>query len=516
MNTFKQFTRLVHINYVLAKNGLDELLLATRWFSAFRFLTYCNPWYWTRNRYLARGVRVRKALEELGPIFIKFGQMLSTRPDIVPADIVIELALLQDRVLPFPNAHALIAKTYGQPLNQLFASVDEQPLASASIAQVHAATLLDGKQAVIKILRPEIDKVIKRDLALLYTLAGLFERYWYMGRRLRAKEIIAEFEWTLLGELDLLREASNASILRRNFSHSPLLYIPEIYWPYCHENVIAMERIYGIPISNREALTNAGVNLKKLAENGIELFFTQVFRDSFFHADMHPGNIFVSTKNPENPQIILVDCGIVGSLSASDKRYLAENMLAFFKRDYHRVALLHLETGWIPPNTRLQDFESAISSVCEPIFEKPLKDISFGNLLLRLFQTGKRFHMEVQPQLLLLQKTLLHIEGLGRQLYPDLDLWATAQPFLEEWLRKQIGPKAFIRKIQQNLPFWLERMPEVPNQLLQILQQQSLAPRVYNSTVELPSKPRWPVFMWGVILGGILVSTSLYLYLHHI
>jgi ubiquinone biosynthesis protein len=501
MNKMSQLVRLIHINYIFAKNGLDEIILATRWFAPLRFLAYTNPWYWTRNRKRDHGERLRTALEELGPIFIKFGQMLSTRADILPDNIIQELSLLQDRVPPFNNALAVITKAYGQPLASLFTEIDPIPLASGSIAQVHAARLLEGNEVVVKILRPNITKIIKRDLALLYTLAGLFERYWYIGRRLRAKSIVEEFEHTLLDELDLLREASNASILRRNFQHSPLLYIPEIHWPYCRDSVIVMERIHGIPIANIEALTAANINLKKLAENGVEVFFTQVFRDCFFHADMHPGNIFVSYKDPNNPQYIMVDCGIVGSLTPSDQRYLAENMLAFFKRDYRRVAQLHLESGWVPPDTRLTEFESAISTVCEPIFEKPLKDISFGHLLLRLFQTGKRFHMEIQPQLLLLQKTLLHIEALGRQLYPELDLWATAQPFLENWLKQQVGPKAFLRKLKQNLPYWMEQFPEVPTQLLAVLQQRAAVPKTYQSTVELHRKPSSSIFILGLVLG---------------
>ncbi|NNM59493.1 MAG: ubiquinone biosynthesis regulatory protein kinase UbiB [Legionellales bacterium] len=507
MNKISQLGRLIHINYVLAKNGLDEIILATRWFAPLRFLTYVNPWYWTRNRYLERSVRLRMSLEELGPIFVKFGQMLSARPDFMPEEYVTELARLQDRVKPFPHAEKLLEKIYGQKLSALFQEFDPIPLASASIAQVHAAVLYDGREVVVKVLRPGIDKIIKRDIALLYTLAGLFERYWYMGRRMRASEIVAEFEHTLLDELDLLREASNASILRRNFQHSPLLYIPEIYWPHCRDSAIVMEQIYGIPIANRAALLEAGINLKKLAENGIELFFTQVFRDCFFHADMHPGNIFVSREHLDNPQYILVDCGIVGSLTPTDQRYLAENMLAFFKRDYHRVAELHLESGWIPPDTRVQDFESAISTVCEPIFEKPLKDISFGNLLLRLFQTGKRFHMEIQPQLLLLQKTLLNVEGLGRQLYPDLDLWSTARPFLEKWLQQQVGPKAFLRKIRANLPFWLEQLPNMPTQLLKIIDSKANPPKPYFSTVEVtPKRSGRAVWVFALIVGVVLGS----------
>lgn len=504
MNKIMQLGRLIHINYVLAKNGLDEIILATRWFAPLRFLTYTNPWYWTRNRHLARAVRLRLTLEELGPIFVKFGQMLSARPDLMPEAYIKELARLQDSVPPFAGAALILEKIYGQPLSTLFVSFDETALASASIAQVHVATLYSGQEVVVKILRPGVDKIIKHDIALLYSLADLFERYSYMGRRLRVREIVSEFEHTLLDELDLLREASNASILRRNFQNSPLLYIPEIHWAYCRDTAIVMERIYGIPVANIERLKEAGIDLKKLAENCIQLFFTQAFRDCFFHADMHPGNIFVSPDNPADPQYILVDCGIMGSLTPTDQRYLAENMLAFFKRDYRRVAELHLESGWIPPNTRIQDFESAISTVCEPIFEKPLKDISFGNLLLRLFQTGKRFHMEIQPQLLLLQKTLLNIEGLSRQLYPDLDLWSTARPLLEKWMHKQVGPKAFLRKIKQNMPFWLERFPDMPNQLIKLLDNKTNPPQPYQSTVEITPKSLRPGWLLGLLLGIIL------------
>ena len=508
MNTFPQLTRLIHIHYILAKHGLDELLFATKWFASLRFLVYVNPWYW-RNRHLDPALRLRLAFEELGPIFIKFGQMLSARPDLLPEPYIKALSLLQDRVPPFSHAKALIEDIYQQPVTTLFKSFDEIPLASASIAQVHAAVLNDDSDVVIKVLRPNVDKIIKRDIALLYTLANLFERYWYMGRRLRASEIVAEFEHTLLDELDLLREASNSSILRRNFLHSQRLFIPEIYWPYCKENAIIMERIYGIPIADLVALNKAQINLKKLAENVIELFFTQVFRDCFFHADMHPGNIFVAYTRPDDPQLILVDCGIMGALTPTDQRYLAENMLAFLKRDYRRVAELHLASGWIPPDTRIQDFESAISTVCEPIFEKPLKDISFGQLLLRLFQTGKRFHMEIQPQLLLLQKTLLNIEGLARQLYPEMELWGTARPFLEKWLKNQIGPKAFLKKIKQNLPYWLEQLPELPNQLFQKLERDTQGQKPYVSTVEIHPKPfSLPLWLLPTLIG-ILIGAGI-------
>ncbi len=468
-----QIIRLIHINFILIRHGLDEVVLATRLFAPLRFLAYLNPWYWTHNKDLPHEQRIRMALEELGPIFVKFGQMLSTRRDLLPEALANELALLQDRVPPFPGelAQKIVEKTYSQPLNTIFQEFNPSALASASIAQVHCAKLLDGTEVVIKILRPNIRKAISRDVDLLYTFARLLQRFSRDIQRLRPLEVIQEFERTLHDELDLMREAANASQLRRNFSNSPLLYIPEIYWHYTRQRVMVMERISGIPISNIDALRKHGIDLKKLAEQSVEIFFTQVIRDCFFHADMHPGNIFVATDNPSNPQYIAVDFGIMGTLGPKDQRYLAENLLAFFKRDYRRVAELHVESGWIPANTRVDEFEAAIRTVCEPIFERPLKDISFGQVLLKLFQTAKRFDMEVQPQLVLLQKTLLAVEGLGRQLYPELDLWNTAKPFLEKWLKQQVGAKAMIRKVRKLAPFWAEQAPDMPMLIYQSLQQ---------------------------------------------
>lgn len=472
MNSIKQLLRLLHINLILAKNGLDQVIVSIRLFSPFRFIVYLNPWNWVRKEKLTRGEALRKTLEELGPIFIKFGQALSTRPDILPPDIALELCKLQDKVPPFASekALAIVEAAFGQSAFQVFAQFDPIPLASASMAQVHAATLKTGEEVVVKILRPNMRKIIEKDLSIMYTIASLADRYWTESKRLKPKEIVQEFEHNLIDELDLQREAANAGQLRRNFHNSPLLYIPEVFWDYTRENVMVMERIYGIPVSDIATLQERGVNIKKLAERGVEIFFTQVFRDCFFHADMHPGNIFVSPLHPHDPQYICIDFGIIGTLNDSDKRYLAENLYAFFNRDYRRVAQLHVESGWVARDTRIEEFESAIRTVCEPIFEKPLKDISFAQVVLRLFQVARRFHMEVQPQLVLLQKTLLAIEGLGRQLYPELDLWVTAKPFLEKWLKEQMGPKAFIRQLRENLPFLTEQLPHMPRLLHDVLE----------------------------------------------
>jgi ubiquinone biosynthesis protein len=467
-----QIIRVFHINFVMARYGLDRFILAAPGFYPFRFLSYLNPWYWVnKRRGKTRGECLRLALEELGPIFVKFGQILSTRRDLLPDDIAEELEKLQDRVPPFPGekAKAIIEKAFKKPLSEIFAEFNLVPLASASIAQVHAATFQDGREVVVKVLRPNIEKVISHDIGLLYTVASLVEHLWSHGPRLRPREIVAEFERTIFDELDLMREAGNASQLRRNFLNSELLYVPEVYWDYARSNVVVFERIHGIPISNIDKLKQAGVDIKKLAERGVEIFFTQVFRDSFFHADMHPGNIFVAKRDPKNPIYIGVDFGIMGSLSPTDQRYLAENFVAFFHRDYRRVAVLHVESGWVPPDTRIEEFEATIRAVCEPVFERPLKDISFGQLLLRLFQTARRFHMQVQPQLMLLQKTLLNIEGLGRQLYPDLDLWATAKPLLERWIKQQTGPRAFLRKAKENSPLWWEKMADIPDLIYDVL-----------------------------------------------
>jgi ubiquinone biosynthesis protein len=455
---------MLHINWVLMLHGLDDIIFTTHLFRPFRFIIYLFPWNWFRRKRKPRAVRMREALEDLGPIFIKFGQMLSTRRDLLADDIADELQGLQDNVPPFPGdqARKIIQKAFGKTVTELFETFEEQPLASASIAQVHAAVLKTGEDVVVKVLRPDILPVIKRDISLLYIIAELAAKYSSQLRRLRPVEVVAEYEKTIIDELDLLREAANASQLRRNFEGSNDLYVPEIYWDFVRKNVLVMERIYGTPIRDTEALIEQQTDMERLAAMGVEIFFTQVFTHNFFHADMHPGNIFVDTDNPKAPKYIAVDFGIMGTLSQTDKRYLAENFLAFFQRDYYKVAKLHVESGWVPSHTRVDEFESAIRSVCEPIFEKPLKEISFGQLLLRLFQTARRFNMEVQPQLVLLQKTLLNIEGLGRQLYPELDLWKTAKPFLENWMEEQVGPRALLRNIKDDMPYLIEKMPEIP------------------------------------------------------
>jgi len=455
------FAHLFHINWILYKHGIDEVILSMRVFRFVRFLRFFSPFYWLHFRKRpSYGERIRRTLEDLGPIFIKFGQMLSTRRDLLPPDIADELVKLQDQVPPFcgNEAQEIIEKALQKSVEEAFAEFDSKPLASASIAQVHAATLFDGSKVVVKVLRPKIEKTIRRDINLMMFFARILERFWSEGERLKPVEIIAEYERTIFDELNLAKEAANASQLRRNFENNEMLYIPTIYWDYCKNNILVMERVYGTPVDNIETLKAQGVSLKLLAERGVEIFFTQVFRDNFFHADMHPGNIFVKPDG----QYIIIDFGIMGSLTENDRRYLAENLLAFFNRDYYRVAQLHVDSGWVPKDTNVQDFEGAIRTVCEPIFDRPLSEISFGYFLLNLFQTAKRFDMEVQPQLVLLQKTLLNIEGLGRQLYPQLDLWVTAKPFMERWLKSQIGPKAFFNKIRLSLPYLSEQLPEMP------------------------------------------------------
>jgi ubiquinone biosynthesis protein len=457
--------RLLQIQRALVRHGLDDFVRATHLYRPFRFLVYLSPWTWFQASIgIARGERLRLALEELGPIFVKFGQALSTRRDLLPPDIADELAKLQDRVPPFDSAAAAMAieQAFGRPLDAIFGSFERAPLAAASIAQVHAATLKTGEEVVVKILRPGMREIIDLDLEVLHYLAGLADEYWVDARRLRPVELVREYRKTILDELDLLREAGNAAQLKRNFAGSPLLYVPEVHWDYCRVNVMVMERIHGVVINDLEQLRARGANIARLAENGVEIFFTQVFRDNFFHADMHPGNIFVQVDDPQNPRYAAVDFGIVGTLQARDQHYLAENFMAFFDRDYARVAALHVESGWVPRGTRVDELESAVRTVCEPIFNKPLKEISFAQVLLRLFETARRFDMQVQPQLILLQKTLFNIEGLGRQLYPELDLWRTAQPYLRKWMRERMSPRKVLRRVRAQLPDALLALQQVP------------------------------------------------------
>jgi ubiquinone biosynthesis protein len=472
--------RLVEIQRVLLRHGLDDYVRATHLYRPLRFLFFFSPGVWfERRRQASRGERLRLALQELGPIFVKFGQAVSTRRDLLPADIADELAKLQDRVPPFPGdiARELVGRAYGQPVEAVFQEFDTTPLAAASIAQVHPARLKSGEEVVVKVLRPDMRAIIERDLEVLHALADLAQRYWAEGRRLRPREIVDEYEKTILDELDLMREAANASQLKRNFAGSDLLYVPEVYWDYCRNDVMVMERIHGVPISDLTRLKAAGTNIAQLAENGVRIFFTQVFRHNFFHADMHPGNIFVLVDNPQQARYAAVDFGIVGTLDPRDQHYLAENFLAVFDRDYRRVAQLHLESGWVPAGTRVDEMESAVRTVCEPIFDRPLKDISFGRILLRLFEISRRFNVQIQPQLLLLQKTLLNVEGLGRDLYPDLDIWNTASPILREWMRERTSLGALVRNLRTHAPQLMEAARGLPVLLTQLAQRERGVPQ---------------------------------------
>ena len=471
---------------------------------------------------LTRGARLRLALEALGPVFVKFGQLLSTRPDLVPDDMVSELDRLQDRVPPF-NSDALVAiveTAFGKKVSEVFFSFEREPLASASVAQVHSAVLPSGEEVVVKVIRPNIARTIEKDLALMDVIAKQVERFVPDGRRLRPVEVVQDYRHTILDELTLQREAANAAQLRRNFEQSPLLYLPKVYWDYCRPQVMVMERIHGIPVTDLAALQAQGTDMKLLAHRGVEIFFTQVFDHNFFHADMHPGNIFVSREHPLRPQYIAVDCAIVGSLSREDQYYLARNLLAIFHRDYQQVAQLHIECGWVPAQTRAADFEAAIRTVCEPIFEKPISEISFGQILVSLFQTARRFDMTVQPSLVLLQKTLLNIEGLGRQLYPQLDLWQTAMPFLERWMQNRYHPKNVLAELRRHGPSWLEKMPEVPELLFDAAEQirrfEQVVPAIQSTAQQMvqleqrqqQSRRRNRVAIAGLLVAGLLWQQS--------
>ena len=494
--------RLLKIIFVVLRFGLDEFLLAharVRWIRV-----PLNVLLFFRNTSKPRAVRLRLALENLGPIFVKFGQVLSTRRDLMPSDLTDELEKLQDQVPPFPSAQAiaLLETQYRKPLHEVFSSFDELPVASASVAQVHFAELPDGRKVAVKVLRPGITGIIAHDVALLKVAADLIEWLWADGRRLKPREVIAEFEKHLANELDLTREAANASQLKRNFANSRLLLVPDIYWDYCSAEVMVMERMYGIPVSQVNTLREAGVDIPRLAANGVEIFYTQVFRDGFFHADMHPGNVQVAT----NGQYIALDFGIMGTLTDTDKHYLAQNFIAFFRRDYKRVAEVHIESGWAPKDTRVDELETAIRAVCEPIFDKPLREVSFGRVLLRLFQTSRRFGIEVQPQLVLLQKTLLNVEGLGLQLDPELDLWKTAKPWLERWMSEQIGWRGFLKSLRAEAPNYATLSPQLPRLLHQFLNENPTA-QIENVLRELLEQQKQRNQLLGLValLLGILI-----------
>ncbi|MDH3930835.1 MAG: ubiquinone biosynthesis regulatory protein kinase UbiB [Chromatiales bacterium] len=466
--------RLFAIQRILLRHGLDEIVRATHLYRPLSWVRRLAPGHgraYSEDESL--GSRLRMALVELGPIFVKFGQSLSTRPDLLPADIATELAKLQDRVPPFSGEQAqqIVETALGRPVSEIFSRFDVEPLAAASIAQVHTAALESGEEVVIKVLRPNVRTNIEADLEVLYAMARLAERFWSESRRLRPVEVVGEYEKTVLDELDLMREAANAAQLGRNFDGSTKLYVPTVHWDYCRPTMLVTERIHGVPVADTTKLAESGTDFKRLAASGVEIFFTQVFQHNFFHADMHPGNIFVDVSNPAYPRYMAVDFGIVGTLSSRDQHYLAENFLAFFNRDYHRVAKLHIDSGWVPPETRLDELESAFRTVCEPIFNKPLSEISFGQFLVRLFRTARRFDMEVQPQLILLQKTLLNIEGLGRQLYPQLDLWETAQPILEKWMTDRLSGRAVLGRLREQLPDLSETIEAMPQLLQQLVQQ---------------------------------------------
>ncbi|MCR3755658.1 MAG: ubiquinone biosynthesis protein UbiB [Sodalis sp. Psp] len=515
MMLLSEMHRLYLIIRVMLSYGLDELIPKTRLTLPLRLGRKLLFWVSNNHPQCALGKRLRLALQELGPVWIKFGQMLSTRRDLFPLAIVDQLTMLQDKVQPFDGvlARAYIEHSMGRPLETWFDDFQQEPLASASIAQVHTARLKNGKEVVIKVIRPDILPMIKADIRLMYRLASWVPNLMPDGRRLRPVEVVLEYEKTLLDELNLLREAANAIQLRRNFKGSPMLYIPEVYPDFCSKTMMVMERIYGVPVSDVALLENQGTNMKLLAERGVQIFFTQVFRDSFFHGDMHPGNIFVSFEHPENPQYIGIDCGIVGSLNKEDKRYLAENFIAFFNRDYRKVAELHIDSGWVPLDTNVEDFEFAIRTVCEPIFEKSLAEISFGYILMNLFNTARRFNMEVQPQLVLLQKTLLYIEGVGRQLYPKLDLWKTAKPFLEDWIKNQVGLPAVLRALKEKAPFWAEKLPEFPELVYDGFKQYLLLHKsVERLSVEIKVhnvRHSQSIFLCGI--GATLLLSSMFL-----
>lgn len=513
--------RLFKIIRVAVRYGLDEI--AVSGFDTPRILCLLNIIFFWRDLSMPRGERLRRALEDLGPIFVKFGQVLSTRRDLLPPDIAEELTRLQDRVPPFDSDLAIeqIQKSLGAHPDVLFATFDRAPVASASIAQVHLAVLKDGAEVAVKVLRPGMRKAIDHDIGLMHIAADWIERLWADGRRLKAREVVAEFDKYLHDELDLMREAANASQLRRNFADSALLMVPEMFWDYCSSSVVVMERMHGIPIGQTGRLLAAGVDLGKLSRDGVEIFFTQVLRDGFFHADMHPGNILVSIAPATFGRYIALDFGIVGTLTDFDKDYLSQNFLAFFRRDYKRVAEAHIESGWAPKETRVDELEAAVRACCEPIFDRPLKDISFGQVLLRLFQTSRRFNVEVQPQLVLFQKTLLNVEGLGRQLDPDLDLWKTAKPYLERWMSEQVGWRGFVQQLRIEAPRYSRLLPQLPRLAHQALttadkentQHTALLAKLVTEQRRTNMLLGLVVYFGGGLIGGIVVVQLLLYFL---
>ena len=508
----KRLSRLIKILHTLGKYRLIDLLPAQRPFIV-RCLFLPFYLYPKKTRY-TRAQRLRMALEELGPIFVKFGQILSTRPDLFPPDIIEELTLLQDNVAPFDNSvfKNIIETTLEKSVDELFESYENAPIASASIAQVHGVTLTNGERAVIKVVRPGIENIIELDTALLGVLANWVERLSAHGRRMRPIEVVRDYRETIFDELDLIREGANASQLRRNFEDSSQLYIPKVYWEYTRRNVLVMERIHGIPVNDLERIRGQNTNLKMLAETGVEIFFTQVFDHNFFHADMHPGNVFVSEENPQSPSYIAIDMAIVGSLTREDQYYLARNLIAMFRRNYREVAELHVLSGWVPEGTSVSSFESAIRSVCEPIFQKPLKEISFGEALITLFRTAQRFDMPVQPQLVLLQKTLLNIEGLGRQIYPELDLWETAHPYLEKWIKKRYHPKTVFDELKYHSTDWIEKFPQVPGLVFDTISQiktvAELAPELKTASKAISDRRSKKPWYKKVLASLLLVSAA--------
>ena len=513
MSISKNILRLITIQRILVGYRLDELLDKVPVLKSFKYFFILLPRKISKNSSL--GERIRRALEELGPIFVKFGQVVSTRRDLLPEEIAYELAKLQDQVTPFSKSQALeiLNTAYDKSIDQIFKKIDDEPLAAASIAQVHSAKLSDGKDVIIKILRPNIQVQIEKDISALYIIARSLENFWSESEQVKPTEIVKEYEKTIINELNLKREAANAARLKKNFSKSEMLYVPEIYWDYCRTNILVQERIYGTPIRDIDTLKKQKTNIKALAENGVEIFFTQVFRHNFFHADMHPGNIFVQIEDPDSPKYAAVDFGIIGTLTKDDQYYLAENFLAFFEGDYNKIAQLHIDSGWVPSETRVDEFEIAIRTVCEPIFNKPLSDISFANVLISLFNTARQFNMEVQPQLILLQKTLFNIEGLGRQLYPELDLWKTAYPVLKEWMNEQIGFKSVASDFKKNLPLFRQTARDFPKIIKRFSSQAEIENENRQNIAELKKqfiRQKEQFFFLGVgatlFISGILLA----------